>query len=135
MEEARTGRKVKKMEGHFRIKVKPYEWSLHPSPVTSSCLSPYLCPQSPTQLFSYPAPTQLHSSLRGASDILSMPLPQDLLQLLPLPENSPLCYHMVAYLNSWFKCPLPTRPTLTILFKIVLSGTPYRTWFFPPSNL
>lgn len=34
------------------------------------------------------------------------------LQLFPLPENSPLWYHMVAYLNSWFKCHLPNKAYL-----------------------
>ena len=120
------------MEGHLRVKVKPYEWSLNPSPITSSCLPLTSLSSISYSTLSTPHPTQLHSSLRRASGMLGMLLRQDFCSS---------CSPYLKILLSAITClpPLtlcsnvtfPTRLTLTILFTIVLNGTPLPCFFFP----
>lgn len=121
------------MEGHFRVKVKPYEWSLHPSPITPSCLPLTSLSSISCSALSIPRPTQLHSPLRGASDMLGMLLPQDFCS-----SCSPYLKTLLSGI-TWLptltlgsNVTFPTRPTLTILFKIVLSGTPLPYLVFSP---
>lgn len=122
------------MEGHLRVKVKPYEWSLNPNPITSSCLPLTSLSSISYSTLSTPHPTQLHSSLRGASGMLGMLLPQDFCS-----SCSPYLKILLSAI-TWLppltlgsNVTFPTRPTLTILFTIVLKmALLYLTCFFSP---